>query len=599
MAVWFALLTGLAENGLRAVKKLTRPAFVFDPALVWMSPLAEALLFLLVAALLVLLVRRRPRLVSLRNAVSTFAFLGFLSVILLVPQIHPLAGLILAAGLAVQTARTIAAHPVGFQSLVHRTVGRLCLLVVALGLGVYGWLWLGERRALAKLPPPLPGAPNVLLIVLDTVRVSNLSLYGYSRPTTPNLSRLAQTGVRFDQALSTSPWTLPSHASLFTGRFPRELSADWTTPLDDIHPTLAEVLSARGYLTGGFVANLGYCVSDFGLDRGFVHYVDHQFSPMGIVGASSLASRLIQHRRNLLHRLMPGVQLIDMEPAPRINAAFLGWLDEPRERPFFAFLNYMEAHEPYAPPPPFDTIFGPTKEARRSLLHRLGRVRQGREPKQLGTGKPSPLERWNQLQTNAYDASIAYLDQELGGLFEELRARRALDNTLVIVTSDHGQHLGEHGLVGHGNSLYMQLLHVPFVISFPGRVPMGSSVAEFVSLRDVPATVLELLGLKDAVDFPGSSLAQFWQAEDRARRPTEDALLAELTQRYTGARNDMKSLVIDSFHYIRNTDGREELYDLEADPVEERDLANSPAGREALPRFRAQLDELSRKLGRR
>ena len=115
---------------------------------------------------------------------------------------------------------------------------------------------------------------------MDTVRADRLSLYGYHRPTSPALERLAKGGIRFDEARATAPWTLPSHASMFTGRWPHELDASWRTPLGTKFPTLAEYLGWRGYATAGFVANVEYCSSEFGLDRGFTHYEDYAFEPM-------------------------------------------------------------------------------------------------------------------------------------------------------------------------------------------------------------------------------------------------------------------------------------------------------------------------------
>src|SRR5262249_45638238 len=127
----------------------------------------------------------------------------------------------------------------------------------------------------AMRPLPAPGSPNVLLIVLDTVGADHLSLYGYQRPTSPTIDELAPRGIRFDRAQATSSWTLPSHASMFTGRWPHELSVGWLTPLDGTHPTLAAFLGARGYATAGFVANTTYCASDSGLGLGFAAYHDY------------------------------------------------------------------------------------------------------------------------------------------------------------------------------------------------------------------------------------------------------------------------------------------------------------------------------------
>ena len=166
--------------------------------------------------------------------------------------------------------------------------------VAALACFSYGRELLSEHRALRRLPAAIPGAPNVLLIVLDTVRADALSLYGYDRDTSPNLVRLARGGVRFEQARATAPWTLPSHASMFTGRWPHQLDIGTFRPLDARSPTLAEVLGARGYVTAGFVANPIFCHADYGLARGFLHYEDIPVSPLEILRSTLLGERLLK-----------------------------------------------------------------------------------------------------------------------------------------------------------------------------------------------------------------------------------------------------------------------------------------------------------------
>lgn len=152
---------------------------------------------------------------------------------------------------------------------------------------------LKEHRAVAGLVPPATHAPNVLIIVMDAVRAPNLSAYGYARRTTPKLERFAERSVRFERAIVTAPWTLPSHASMFTGRYPHEMSADWEVPLDATDPTLAEVLRDRGYITAGFVANYIYGQPEFGLSRGFVHYESRQINFWALIATSGLGGGVI------------------------------------------------------------------------------------------------------------------------------------------------------------------------------------------------------------------------------------------------------------------------------------------------------------------
>lgn len=583
LAAWFGVLSGLVEVSILAVKKFLLHRLVPQgPEVAWMAPLADVLIFAIPALLLSLVARRWPRLATLGMAAFVIAFLGFLSPLLILTWLNKYTGLILAAGLAVQTARLIAAHPDGFYSLARRTLRWMVVLVLGLAIVAQGWPRLAERHALATLPPAPPDAPNVLLIVLDTVRAQSLSLNGYARPTTPQLERLARAGVRFDRAIATAPWTLPSHASMFTGRFPHELSADALRLLDSTYSTLAEVLSVRGYLTAGFVANLFYCTRGSGLSRGFLHYEDYPASPGQIVLSSSLGRALITNNR--LRRVVGYYELLNRKDAATLNRDFLRWLSRADRRPFFAFLNYMDAHAPYLPPKPFDAMFAPSKPWRKPFL---------------GAGDRLTRRWWSppevQAELDAYDGSIASLDQQIGQLFDELERRGALTNTLVIITSDHGEELFEHGLMSHGSSLYRPSLHVPLLISFPSRVPQGKTVREPVTLRDLPATVVDLLKLEGGTPFPGSSLARYWVGARDPGKGVIDPPLSEARGRpwrpewFPVHKGDMQSLVDARYHYIRNGDGREELYDFENDPWEKRDLAGSEVGSRVLTRFRTSL----------
>jgi hypothetical protein len=236
--------------------------------------------------------------------------------------------------------------------------------------------------------------------------------------------------------------------------------------------------------------------------------------------------------------------------------------------------------------------------------------------RRIQTGKRYSPEEVRDL-IDAYDGCIAYLDYQLGWLFDELRSRGALENTLVIITSDHGEEFGEHGVMGHGNSLYMPSVHVPLLILFPPYVPAGMRVREPASLRDIPATVADLAGLGGEHPFPGQSLARYWKGPCQpgeallaeaggagcacaGRGPalppagqgpflTEVNFARNLPPSYPVCKGDMKALVAGRYHYIRNGDGQEELYDFAKDPLERQDLAGSDAGRCVLERFRASL----------
>ena len=460
---------------------------------------------------------------------------------------------------------------------------------------------------MSALPPPPPAVPNVLLIVWDTVRARNLSLHGYDRPTTPNLERLAARGVRYEHAFSTSPWTLPSHASFFTGRWPHELSAGWRKPLDDTHATLAGRLSSLGYDTAGFVANLDYCSLETGLGRGFAHYEDY---PIGVwevftryVGLGRrgdlfsfalVLDKLTGGRRVGARPLFP-LSKEHAKGAADIDRSFLQWLtwQRPRGRPFFAFLNYNDAHTPYEVPDDSPRGFGsrPASWHERLALQQWSMLDKTKLP-----------YRDVVLANDLYDDSIAYLDRRLGALMDELARRGVIDDTLVIVTSDHGEHLGDHLLFFHGCSLYRQLVQVPLVVAGPKGVPAGQSFAEPVSLRDLPATVLDLLGLARGAEFPGRSLARFWRGADGEAPPAFEPLLMETDRptlltnqgREPAAKGPMRSMIAGGMHYIRSGDGSEELYALASDPEELMNAAGLVGAQDALQGFRAALQSMFR-----
>jgi arylsulfatase A-like enzyme len=489
------------------------------------------------------------------------------------------------------------AHAARVRGLLRVSTPVLAGIAIALA-GVVGThVWLAEARARAGLPEARGEAPNVLLIVMDDVRIDDLSLYGYHRETTPNLTRLAQRAIRFDQARSTAPWTLPSHGSMLTGRWPHELSVTVDQPLDAAQPTLAGFLAARGYATAGFVANTYYCNSWYGLDRGFAHYEDfydnRALSAYETFRSSTLGRWLVKEAR--LEPRNPGVKGT-RKTAAMINRDLFGWLDRQGDRPFFAFLNYYDAHGPFQPPAGFDRRFGlsalPVAE-RESVMRSFARVGSGKVPP---AEVPAIVARATEIRRDSYDSCIAYLDEQIGKLVAELERRGLLDTTLVILTSDHGEQFNEHHLSGHGNSLYQELIHVPLVIMPPARKAAGRVVEAPVSLRNLAATVADVTGLGDVSPFPGQSLRRCW-ATDSGPVAADDPVLAEVEYQEERFHNPsvpvsvgaLQALVTDRRAYIHNTSGREELYDLERDRAELKDLAGGAEAAPLLERFRREL----------
>jgi arylsulfatase A-like enzyme len=425
---------------------------------------------------------------------------------------------------------------------------------------------------------------------------------------------LAERGIRFDSAQASSSWTLPSHASMLTGRWPHELSAGWQTPLDETYPTVAEFLGAKGYATAAFVANYQYCASDSGLGRGFAEYHDYVFPKLTALKMAALVDRpvhAIEWVENFLEsrldlsipqfyaRHLSWWLVNDRKDAPTINRQFLDWLSRRQpERPFFAFLNYFDAHWPYRLTPGriHRFGFGPRNNRQKDLIQNWWSLDKSSIP-------PQDLA----FACSSYDDCVADLDEQIGRLFDELDRRDELGRTWVIIAADHGESFGEHpGVFSHGTSLYQTELHVPLVIIPPVASPSKRIIAETVSLRDLAATIVDLLGLEVRSPFPGDSLARFWNgksATPRVGSSVSEQALSEVVP--NDAMNPdpspppvrgwpLAALIESGWTYIRREgDAREELFHLLKDGGEQHNLAADPAARSTLERMRGALNHLT------
>jgi arylsulfatase A-like enzyme len=612
IALWIGLVSGFLDVGLLIVKQhLAGDRFFrLGDHFFWLIPAAVTVLLTVFGLCLAFVGLMWRGAGFVRVAIGMLTFIGFLDASARVP-LAPWSQILLSAGVAVEAARWAggAGHRIhSFGWLARRTTPLLAGGLLSLILIWFGERVWSERKVKAFLPTAPTAGRNVLLIVWDTVRTNNLSLYGYKRLTSPNLDRLARQGVRFDRAFATAPWTLTSHSSMFTGRWPHELSANWFEPLDDTYPILAEFLTSKGYDTAGFVANLDYCGRETGLARGFAHYEDYPLTPWDIFTRYvALGNRIDWITEGIvLDRLLKICfgERFDVIPHARehaknaemIDRSFLKWLDsrQGRGRPFFAFLNYNDAHTPYEVPDRSLPGFGlrPDSYVDRAILQSWEQIDKTTLPHQ-----------YIQMAIDVYDDSIFYLDKQLGILLDELTKRGMLDDTLVIVASDHGEHLGDHGLFFHGCSLYRQLVNVPLVIVDPGRGPTGRVIREPASSIDLPATIASLLGHDKNSPFPGKSLERFWTETNVVGESDVRPLLMETDKppypinqgREPVSKGPMKSLISEGLHYIRRGDGVEEMYDLDTDPLERTDVVLYPRHFDALERIRAWLEAITRK----
>lgn len=566
MALLLGLLAGIGEVVLFGAQKFILHRFIFiGRDVVWMAPLAELIIFA-VLGLLFLALRRLIGRLTWVVALGFFGSLAMLALLMMITPLHKGAAMVLALGVGLQAARLGRKRPDWVRGLVRVGLPVAVILALVGGGGFRAWRWWHERREIASLGQA-PQSPNVLLIILDTVRAWNLSGYGYTRPTTPELDRFMATGTRFDWAFSQAPWTLPSHASIFTGRFPHELQADWLSPLTREYPTIADVMGEKGFLTSAFVANELYCDFEKGLHQGFQHYEDYPVNLSELFRNSVLIRELSGKR--WAREPFNSYQVMGRKTADDVNHDFLAWVDHAGNRPFFTFLNYFDAHAPYLPSDSVTRLFA--TPGNRPAYDGWTRYR--------GRPKGDSLPRdYVQDNLDRYDAMLAEMDAALGRLFAELERRGILDNTIVIVASDHGEQFGEHDLMGHGNSLYLPLLHVPLIVRYPGTVPAGLRVSRPVALRDIGATIADLARLPGAFPIPGRSLTRFWRDSANVGLDTllmEVAYNSRLPQGTPVDKGSMRAVVIDSMHYILNGDQREELYDFLRDNVERNDLSRT------------------------
>ncbi|MDX1396012.1 MAG: sulfatase [Gemmatimonadota bacterium] len=514
--------------------------------ILWMSPLADAGIFVGAALILVVLGLAIPAVRARRLQLILLLALAVFGTLTLLERLYPYAAALLAIAIGLHAGRWLSAY---WEDGVRRWLGRAGIAIAVLvpllaaGMGLGGGV--ARQRALAALPPAPVGAPNILLLILDTVRSQNTSIGGYERPTTPALERLAGQSVVFDRAIAPAPWTLPSHAGMLTGRYNVELGTAFSRGLDRGVSTLPEYLRDQGYVTIASVANVLYATPLFGLGRGFWVFDAHPRSVGQVLRSSYLSMEVTKHIGTWFDDHRNPV----LKRADRVNRDFLRRVDQAGGRPWFAMLNYFDAHEPYTPPDPYRTMFTDSDDP----LDRLDHDRDYR---------PEEIEEL----IATYDGGIAFVDANIGRLMDELERRGVLDNTIVIVTSDHGESFLEHGHLGHAKSLYMSEIHVPLLVRYPPSVPAGLRIPGAVTLRDIPATVLDLSRLGDG-GLPGTSLARYWDSGSGSEGSASPRFVAmsELFGR--------RALVTGGYHLL--PDAVRRLYDLDTDPLQLRDVIDT------------------------
>jgi arylsulfatase A-like enzyme len=428
-------------------------------------------------------------------------------------------------------------------------VAAVCLLLVAHS-------GCGEGRS-----RPDSEGPNVLLITVDTLRADRLGCYGYGLETSPFIDRLAGRGVRFADCTVQWPKTWPSMASLHSGAYPKTIGVRHKhRVLDPKLLMMGEVFQAEGYRTAAVVANFNVGKL-WGFDQGFDAFVESwQEGWAAEAGDKRFVNQPGKVKRYTNARI--------------VTDQGLRWLrEDDDDKPFFLWLHYMDPHGPYVPPAEYGELFQGAHPPEPVALGKLPRYQVQVEP---GTRKPITDLAFYRAQ---YDREVRFLDDELERLFEELdRLGVERENTLVVLSADHGESFSEHGYyLEHGKFSYQACARVPLIVVQEGRLPAGRVVEEPVGLLDASATILDLAGIELPATFEGQSLVGVMDDREGASTPPYVFMqagykdLSQLTVRY----GDWKLIAVPAPEdRALMTGGDYELYDVRADPDELVNLAD-------------------------
>lgn len=446
--------------------------------------------------------------------------------------------------------------------------------------------------------------PNILLIVLDAVRKDHIPAYGYEKGSTPTLDAFSEIATRYEEAIAPAAWTPPSHASMFTGQYPSHHGVVGRKPqYEPEQPHVAEALSEAGYSTLGF-SNSYHTSKARGFDRGFDYYHDIRDLPQ-IKGrwfepSRSFAKLVVNYYRN--GHDISAFQLDKFERVLRAD-----------HEPFFGFINLNSAHSPYNPPDEFKREFEARFDSWETVDETAARNVGNRDGYKYMMGEIEMGDaEWDLLKC-WYDGEIAYLDRLLGQFFETLRERGVFEDTMVVVTADHGESFGEDGLAYHKFSLGEQLVNVPLLVKWPGQDTKKVS-DELVSLTDLVPTFLDVADAPQPTVSDGRSLvsdpepeavfAEFGHPYEGTLRNLVDAMfencdlenesltdrLAEYSERLNRYNRGLQAVRTHDHKLVKPTRGDRELYRLT--PEGEQRTEDADVAEQLLRQLEARLGEL-------
>jgi len=559
--------------------------YVATPVLAWM---VLGMLLMIPCAIAIAAARRVDATRALPLYATIFAFFGASSVT--VPQVPALNARLadvgvhlqrpiqfilwaLALGISAAAALIVGAAIEWYASRVRhplRGATRVAVVILLVTLWPVGRFFASDWKWRPSAPPvtaAAPAQPNVVLISIDTLRADHLGSYGNTERLTPRLDDFAENGVLFEHTITSSPWTLPAMASLFTARYPRAHGTGAITNRRDplgrsaLRPnswTLATALHTRGYRTHAIVTN-PYLALRYGLGQGFDTYENVSIeSEVFLAFGNTTALRLLTWLR-------PEIAIGDR--GATVSRRARQWLDRlPDDRPFFLWVHYIDPHPPYSRAGATrhksfrgDILFepGPNNSEEITLTSPdVARLRSGEI-------RLSAVQK--EAVRDLYRAEVGSVDEAVGAVLDTLDQHHLRDRTLVVCVADHGEEFWEHGGVEHGHTVYDELVHVPLLMRWPDHLPAGARIDGLTRITDVAPTILDLVSAPIPSGLDGDSLMPLVHGAPAAARAalTENLLFAE----------ERIGLRTSQYTYVRWDDGKEEVYDRAADPHERHDLA--------------------------
>jgi len=540
LATWVGLLVGLAEALLFFVARnypLINAAHKVSLEGVWLAPMLDTAVWCVAGffAALPLFVGWVARHWQRYLLAMTFlmVFAGALVVISAPELITKYAALALSAGVAVVACRRIASREDHWLQWAGRKILCVPVIILACFVVVAGGSLAMQKWAMARLPQAAPGAPNVILMVLDTVRRDRLPPNTYDKIKLPALDRIAQESTVFANAWTTASWSLPSQTSLVTGHSASEHGADWHSgKLRKGTVTLGDYFQRRGYLAAAFSGNAAWITPE---------YFGHGFNYFEPIPLGKTMVRLGMGRR--LSKYFPDWSPLALAAAD-LNTAFLNWLSGHPNRPFFAYICYMDVNN----------------SGHEEIMHQA------------------------EVAIGRYDTALGRVDQRIGELERELERRGLKENTILIVTSDHGESFGaqgqDHEQALHMTSVYPEQMRIPLMIRWPQKVAGGALLQQTVSLKQVPATLEKLLDGQASVFSSPMDLS--------APVAAEQCVFGDLRE-LKGSRTHAM-VACGSWEFILHGHN-EELYNMESDPRAHANAVAAPENAERRAKMHALLTE--------